>query len=95
MFVFFGTIGGVGSGIYLDRTMKYLFALKVIVVCTTITMIASSYLILTGTMWGAMIFCFIGGFALVPIMPVCFSLATESTHPVQPALVIGLLMSGA
>lgn len=79
--VFFGTIGAISTGIYLDRTHKYLFALKTICFAATFTMMTSIYLFNTGTFWGAGLFCLFSGFSIVPIMPVSFSLATESTYP--------------
>jgi FLVCR family MFS transporter 7 len=79
--VFFGTIGAISTGIFLDRTHKYLFALKTICFAATITMLLAIYLFNTGTYWGAVLFCLFAGFSIVPIMPVSFSLATESTHP--------------
>ena len=88
-------MAAVGSGIYLDRTNKYLFALKVVTISSTISILSAVYLLPTGNLWFALLFCLIGGFSIVPIMPVCFALGTESTHPVSPALVIGLMMSGA
>ena len=48
-----------------------------------------------GTIWGAAVFSVMAGISIVPILPACFSLAIELTHPVQPALVTGLTMSCA
>ena len=94
-FVFIGTLAAACTGIYLDRTNRYLFALKVVTITAFLSLITSIYLIPLGKMWAAYLFCLIGGISIVPIIPVSFSLATESTHPVQPALVVGLMMSGA
>ena len=79
--VLFGTIGIIGMGRFLDRSRKYLFAMKYVCIGATITMALSIYLFNTGSSWGAAVFCILAGLTIVPIMPVCFSLATESTHP--------------
>lgn len=34
---------------------------------------------------------FIGGIFQVPIVPVCFAFATELTHPLSPALILGFM----
>jgi hypothetical protein len=93
--VLVGTIATIGMGRFLDRSRKYLFAMKYVCIGATITMALSVYLFNTGSNWGAAVFCILAGLTIVPILPVCFSLATESTHPVQPALVTGLLVCGS
>ena len=95
IFVFIGTFAAIGTGIYLDRTNRYLFALKTVSVSAFISLVIAIFLLPTGTLWAALIFCLIGGVSLVPIIPVAYSLSTESTHPIQPALVLGLMMSCA
>jgi hypothetical protein len=56
---------------------------------------AAIYFLGTGSLWGGGVFAFMAGCALTPSIPINFQLATECTHPVQPALVTGLLMSMA
>ena len=94
-FVFVGTFAAACTGVYLDKTNRYLFALKVVSVTAFLSLITSIFLLPLGKMWAALLFCLIGGISIVPIIPVSFALATESTHPVQPAVVVGLLMSCA
>ena len=95
VFVFVGTIAVLFCGIYLDRTNKYLFVLRMISVTSTLAMASSLLLIPTGNIWFALLFCVIGGACIIPIVPVCYALATEVTHPVQPAMVLGLLANFA
>lgn len=95
VFVLSGTMAVLFCGIYLDRTNKYLFALRMITVTSTLAMASSLLLIPTGNIWFAMLFCVLAGACIVPIVPVCYALATEVTHPVQPAMVLGLLANFA
>lgn len=92
VFVLFGTIGAMSTGIILDRTQRYTLALKYSTIGGTLA-ILSGVFFLNGTYWGGVLFAFFGGSTLTPILPIGFSLATESTHPVQPALVTGFMMS--
>jgi len=55
--------------------------MKYVCIGATTTMALSIYLFNTGSNWGAAVFCILSGLSIVPIMPVCFSLATESTYP--------------
>lgn len=105
--VLLGTISAMLTGIILDRTNKYKLTLRVVCFASFITILSSAYFLSImgdnsrsqlnrgGTIGGAVVFCIMSGISIVPIIPVCFSLATECTHPVQPALVTGLLMSCA
>jgi hypothetical protein len=105
--VLLGTISAMSTGIILDRTNKYKLTLRVICAGSLLTILSSVYFLSLagndgkpphnhgGTLWGAAVFVLMAGTTIVPIIPVCFSLATECTHPVQPALVTGLLMSCA
>lgn len=95
------------TGIILDRTNKYKLMLRLVCGASFITILSATFFLSIagesgtiihprgGTIWGAIVFCIMSGLSIVPIIPVCFSLATECTHPVQPALVTGLLMSCA
>lgn len=91
VFVLVGTISILFVGIYLDKTNRYLFVLRTIAVTSTCAMASSIFLIPTGNIWAAILFCVMGGACIIPIVPVCYALSTEVTHPVQPALVLGLL----
>ena len=92
VFVLFGTIGAMSTGIFLDRTNRYTLALKYSTIGGTLAILSGIFL-LNGTYWGGVLFAFFAGSTLTPILPIGFSLATESTHPVQPALVTGFMMS--
>lgn len=93
--VFFGAIGAVSAGKYLDKTNRYLFTMKCVCFIATVAAFSAIFLMPTGKDWAAVIFCFLFGVGLVPIMPVCFAFGTEVSHPLAPALVVGLMMSSA
>jgi MFS family permease len=82
VFVFVGTRAVLFCGIYLDKTNKYLFILRMISVTSTLAMASSILLIPTGNIWCALLFCVLAGACIIPIVPVCYALATEVTHPV-------------
>jgi hypothetical protein len=93
--VVFGTISMLSVGRFLDRTNKYLFSLKLVSALSAIAVLSGIFTITKGTLWGGIVFPILLGLFITPILTICFSLATECTHPVQPALVTGMLMSAA
>ena len=82
VFVLCGTIAVFCCGIYLDKTNKYLFSLRMISVTSTFAMASSMLLIPTGNIWCALFFGAVAGICIIPVVPVCYALATEVTHPV-------------
>lgn len=93
--VFFGAIGAISAGKYLDKTNRYLFTMKLVCLMATVAALAGIFLVPSGKDWAAVLFCFLFGIGLVPVMPVCFAFGTEVSHPLAPALVVGLMMSSA
>jgi MFS family permease len=95
VFVLAGSISSVFVGIYLDRTHKYLIIERLMPITATFVCCSAILLLPLGNMWAASLVVMLGGIGIVPIMAVSYQLATECTHPTQPALVIGLMMCGA
>lgn len=93
--VIFGTAAVMSVGKYLDKSNKYLLSLKIACAASALAVASGVLTLSTGTVWGAVVFAALMGVAVTPIMTICFSLATECTYPVQPALVTGGLMSCA
>jgi FLVCR family MFS transporter 7 len=94
-FVLFGCISTIVVGIYLDRTKNYLLVLRSIPITSTLVFLLAMLVIPTNEFVPSMLIVTFGGICCVPIIAVCYQLGTECTHPVQPALVLGLMMSCA
>lgn len=82
-------------GIWLDKSKKYLLAIRTIPIAGTIIFLLAAVIIPIGNVGLCYIVIITGGCAVVPVIAVCFSLGTEVSHPVQPALVVGLMMGAA
>lgn len=95
LFVLCGTISTVIIGRYLDKTKRYLCVLRTIPVAGTITFGLAILVLPLGQYWLAMFIIVVGGMACVPIIAVGYQFGTEVSHPTQPALVVGLMMSSA
>lgn len=92
--IIFVTVGAVCcflSGIFLDRTNKYLFALRYVCLGTCISMVTAIFLSSTNQFWALCIFSVMAGMSMVPIVPIAFAFAGEVTYPISPAMVIGLM----
>jgi hypothetical protein len=79
------------TGPYLDRTKKYLFTLRATLIATTIITFSMIFVIPTGSYWLCSIVMSLYGLSFGPILPIGFDFSIQLTHPVQPALVNGLL----
>lgn len=95
IFVLVGSISSVAAGIFLDKTKKYLFMVRAIPWIGSLIFLLAIFVIPTGSFGGSLTIVVIGGIVCVPIIAVSFSFGTEVSHPVQPALVIGAMMSCA
>ena len=82
IFVLFGSTAAILTGIFLDRTHKYLLALRLVSIISTISVAFAFILIPKGNFFGALLTVARAGTGIVPIMAVAYSLATECTHPV-------------
>lgn len=95
LFVLVGSVSAVVIGILLDKTKKYLLAIRFIPMAGTVIFVVGIFVIPTGNVAASLTVVCLGGIACVPIIAVCFSLGTEVSYPIQPALVLGLMMSSA
>lgn len=94
-FVLFGCVSTIFVGIYLDKTKNYILVLRAIPISATIIFLICVAVVPAGNFTLACVTVTLGGICSVPIIAVSYQLATEVTHPVQPALVLGLMMSCA
>jgi FLVCR family feline leukemia virus subgroup C receptor-related protein len=94
-FVFFGSISAASTGVILDRTGKYLFTFRTILVVSTIIMALSLVMIPSNGLWSGVLWCILAGVFLVPIVPVTFNFTAEITHPLAPAAVLNFTLIAA
>ena len=95
LFILMGVVSCLLVGFILDRTKKYLLTLRIICVSATLCgVLALWWLPLENNMLCYIVVALIG-FTMVPIIPVGFAFATELTHPIQPSLSNGIMMSFA
>lgn len=92
-FVFTGSIAAVITGIYLDRTRRFLTTLRCIGIAGTVVFVAFIWIAPTKNPYLVGVTVCLAGLITVPIMAVGFTFGTETSHPVNPALVVGLMMS--
>ena len=95
LFVLVGTISTIIIGKYLDKSKRYLCVLRVIPFAGTCIFGIGIFVIPLGYFWITMFIVVLGGAACVPIIAVGYQFGTEVSHPTQPALVLGLMMSSA
>jgi len=86
-----GAVSCFSAGIFLDRTNKYLFALRFVTLGTCVSLVSAIFLSMTGNTGAIAVFGVMAGCTMVPIVPVAFAFAGEVTYPLAPAMVIGLM----
>lgn len=91
--VIVGSFSVIITGKFLDKSNKYLLTLKLICIGASVSLASGLWTVEYGTLWGGIVWPVLIGVTITPVLTVCFALGTESTHPVQPALVTGLMMS--
>jgi MFS family permease len=79
------------AGCYLDKSRKYLLTLRTTIIASTVVTTLMIFLIPIGNV--PIVITIIAVFGLVggPILPVGFDFSIQLTHPIQPALVNGML----
>jgi hypothetical protein len=82
LFVLVGSVSAVAVGIFLDRTKKYLWAIRAIPIAGSLMFLATAVVIPTGNLAGSLTVVCLSGVATVPVIAVCFSLGTEVSYPV-------------
>jgi len=91
-FVFFGAISAASMGIVLDRTGKYLFIFRLMLILATFILVLSFLMIPSESKWIGFLWGALAGIFLVPIVPITFNFVTEITHPLSPATVINFTL---
>jgi MFS family permease len=79
------------SGFWLDKTHRYLCTLRTTVLASTVITGGLIFIVPKGNYVLCAIAISCSGFAIGPIMPVGFDFGVQLTHPIQPALVNGML----
>ena len=92
-FIFWGLVGSfVASGL-LDKTKKYLFMLKVILVGTFVCTIGYCFSLPSKNFFLVCLNGSLSGLFTLPILPVAFNFSVELTHPVSEAMSNGIMVT--
>ncbi|XP_051276670.1 solute carrier family 49 member A3 [Dicentrarchus labrax] len=92
LFIVFGIIGAAALGLYVDKTKKFMEAIKINMTFATLACIAFSLVALIRDQKVAVvIICSVFGFFGFSIYPVALELAVECSYPVGEATVAGLI----
>ena len=95
IFVVTGAVGCFLMGIFLDKTKKFLLAVRFLSIALCILLAASTVILPLGVLWMTCVFGFLVGLLSVPILPACYQYAASQTSKLPPAVVNGLMMSSA
>ena len=95
IFVVIGAIGCFIMGAFLDKTKRYIFAIRFITISMLTLVVIGIPTLPLGIFWLTCIFAFLVGLLSVPILPSCYQYAGSITKNLPPAVVNGLMMSGA
>ena len=90
-----GVIGCFLMGVYIDKTQKHTTAMRFITIFTALLFISAEFLLPVGNLGLTSIFAFLAGSLIVPILPSSYSYVSLLTPGMAPAVVNGLMMSGA
>ena len=94
-FVLAGVIGCYIMGIFIDKTKKFIVAIRFIVILLTLLFSLALVIIPAGLLWLTIIGCFFAGLLCVPVLPATFPLACRLAPNVHPSVINGMMMSGA
>ena len=95
IFVVTGAVGCFLMGIFLDKTKKFLLAVRFLSVALCVLLAAAIFVLPLGVLWMTCVFGFMVGLLSVPILPACYQYAGSHTTKLPPAVVNGLMMSSA
>ena len=95
IFVFSGVVGCYIMGFFIDKTQKHLLGIRIITVSLAVLYLLGNLIIPPGILGVTCAFAFFAGMLNVPILPAAYSYATKQTGNMPPAVVNGLMMSGA
>jgi MFS family permease len=92
-FIIGGIVGSAVFGVIVEIKKIYKFATIVICGLSSVMSVVLMFVLLTNDLTSVSIACFITGFSLVPILPVCMDFGVELTHPIPEPVSSGLQMS--
>ena len=95
IFVFSGVVGCYIMGFFIDKTQKHLLGIRIITISLGTLYLLANLIIPPGILVLTCVFAFFAGMLNVPILPAAYSYATKQTGNMPPAVVNGLMMSGA
>ena len=95
IFVFSGVVGCYIMGFFIDKTQKHLLGIRFITITLAALYLVANIMIPPGILGLTCTFAFFAGMLNVPILPAAYSYATKQTGNIPPAVVNGLMMSGA
>ena len=82
-------------GLFLDKTMKHLFSMRLVSFTVTVIILVGFPVLNSGILWLNCLFAFFLGLLILPILPASYGFVAKVTGTIPPAVVNGLMMSGA
>jgi MFS family permease len=82
-------------GLFIDKTQKHLIGIRTLAIVLEIVIFSCIVLIPLGNLYVTLILGAFLGFFTVPILPSSYAFAAKITPGMAPAVVNGLMMSGA
>lgn len=95
IFVVFGAIGCYVMGAFLDRTKKFLLAVRLVNITLFSTFALSLLILPIGKLWITSTFALFGGLFNVPFLPASFHYAGSLANKFPPTLINGFMMATA
>ena len=82
-------------GIFLDKTKKVLFGLRIVTIAVAVIIWVGFAIIPTGNLPLCCVWAFLLGFEIFQILPSAYGFANTVTGTIKPAVANGLMMSAA
>ena len=95
IFVISGVFGSFSMGLFLDKTKKVLFGLRLVTTSVASTCMIGFGTLLSETFFLNCMWALLLGFTIFAILPTAFGYTTKICGTIKPAVVNGFMMSGA
>ena len=95
IFVFSGVVGCYLMGVFIDKTQRHLVGIRFVTIGLACLYMTATLILPPGIFVLTCVFGLLAGMFNVPILPATYSFATKITGSMPPAVVSGLMMSGA
>ena len=95
IFVFSGVVGCYLMGVFIDKTQRHLLGIRFVTIGLACLYMTATLILPPGIFVLTCVFGLLAGMFNVPILPATYSFATKITGNIPPAVVSGLMMSGA